>query len=510
MIILPLLVIGAKAFLMLDLQVLARIANTDQGNTGSILGHKRDDDPINVSNNVWYYMANLQVGSSEQEIGVIVDTGSSDLWIAGPGCDRNRDLSWPQIEHHATDITYANERFLEEFRLSKLKCLDNGVFDPTSEATFKIINTMGPFDDSYSRGGEVQAYWAQDVIKLGNYSLRDCIFGFATYADTPPVLGIGFSENEVTNIHNDTGFTYPNFPLRLKQDGYIQSLSYSIYLGPNNASQALLLFGAVDHGRYDGTLQRVKLVNIYDTYPIRRFDIILDGILGDNYVYKEQTYVLLDTSSTLLRLPMGYVKKLRKHFYPDRKLNRTSQDYYYEIDCKYLNLTELISFFFSGIRIQVPVRDLVFEFFGCYLGVWPSSRSFQLGTNFLRSAYVVFDLENKEIAMAQAAASPRQATIEEIVSLVPLALEAPHYTNTHLEKYIAYKKHDGWALTRHKLKASKYSLSTEGTTAVDLGSTVFQSYPTNSLLWMPFNGGNTRLAMDQILTQFLIWLTLLI
>ena len=76
----------------------------------------------------------------------------------------------------------------------------------------------------------------------------------------------------------------------------------------------------------------------------------------------------------------------------------------YIVPCSMLNLTDLISLYFSGIEIQVPVRDLVFQssYYGCMLTFEEYDGPAALGQDILKSAYVVVDLDNKEVALAQA------------------------------------------------------------------------------------------------------------
>lgn len=487
-----LLVAGVQAYLLLDLEVLTGNSFTDKGVGRSIEVVKRDDGVIDLSNHNQYYMAELQIGSNEQKIGMLVDTGSSDLWVATLGCNTDgiseRDVKpKSRIGPGAQDTAWSpNFRIEERGYYDKENCTSNGVFDPNNLSSFVRNETADPFSIEYKGGAFAQGYWGSDVVKLGSYAVDDCVFAVATRATSQSVMGIGLTENESSSGGSkgkDSGFTYPNFPSRLRQDGIIRSHTYSIFLGPNNASEAKLLFGAVDHGRYDGDLKRVKLVNIYKDfdYPLLRFDIILDGILGDGFIHQDQTSALLDTGSTLLLLPWGYVKKLRDFFDPHGELPSDHSESLYKIDCKYLNLTELVSFYFSGIRLKMPVRDLVFQSGGCYLGVKPTSTSSILGANFLRNIYVVFDMDNKEVALAQAAASERPSTIEEIISLIPLALEAPYYSNTDLEDYYVTRLGNvyyGTGLATISLNP----LSTETPAPQDLGNTIlhdYQSVPTS-------------------------------
>ena len=67
----------------------------------------------------------------------------------------------------------------------------------------------------------------------------------------------------------------------------------------------------------------------------------------------------------------------------------------------------------------------------CAIGILPSSYKFALlGDTFLRNAYVVYDLENDQIALAQANANTTDSNIEAIVSTIPSATPASLYSAT--------------------------------------------------------------------------------
>lgn len=72
------------------------------------------------------------------------------------------------------------------------------------------------------------------------------------------------------------------------------------------------------------------------------------------------------------------------------------------LDCQLLQLRELISIYFSGVEIEVPVRDLVMQLTtGCYLSLTSTDNGpIEIGQNILKSTYLVVDLEVREISLA--------------------------------------------------------------------------------------------------------------
>lgn len=485
----------ASAYMKLDLTVLKGNTPADSSVDRQIQ-HKRDENGISIENLNMFYLTNISLGSNNQTLGVLLDTGSSDLWVPELECNNYWESSWKRSEntktttrklgqpHKEEKIPTIKLHFHEKEYYDRFDCLSFGYFSPNDLSTFQENTTAPDFEISYLDGSEATGYWGSDYVTFGDYRVN-MTFGVALYSDLQPVLGIGLVENEVSNYgtyENDYEdiFTYLNFPLRLKEEGLVKSHAYSILLGRNNASQGELLFGAVDHGKYDGQLQRVKIVNEYEEAGYKEpfaFDIILDGILSDDFEFREQTLVLLDTGSTLLRLPYSYFYEL--YDYLDL---RSSSDYssLYEIDCSYLELDQTISFYFSGIEIQVPLRDLVYQYYGCYFGIRGTLYSTILGANFLKNAYVVYDLDNEEIAMAQAAAVERPETIEEISSTVPLALEAPYYSKTKLAEYYVTDWYGDLEETSRTVESALYDFATANRTSYDLGLTTYVKYYTYS------------------------------
>lgn len=360
--------------------------------------------------------------------------------------------------------------------------LSFGSFSPNTLTTFHRNYSALDFEMEYADGSLVDGFWGLDFVQFGEYRVN-MTFGVASYSDTQPVMGIGLVENEVLNIdysyysEDENVFLYLNFPLRLKEEGLVKSNSYSLLLGRNNASHGEILFGAVDHGRYEGKLERVKIVNKYQGAGYEPFglDIILDAVSGESLVIQDQTVVTLDSGASLLKLPESYMEKLIDYLHLEYGLNSL-----YEIDCLYLLLDESLTFHFSGIEIQVPIRDLVFQFHACYFGVRASSATHILGDNFLRNAYVVYDMDNMEIAMAQAAATPGPEDIEEIGTVIPLALEAAYYSRTELEEYYVTDSDQYVDEETRTVNLPLYSFVTESRSEMDLGNTTYEDYWTVS------------------------------
>ena len=77
---------------------------------------KRDSSEMELQNRQTFYLANLKIGSNEDEVGVLVDTGSSDLWVMSPNlsCKRSSSSSLTETSTHSTATMSASSGFEED------------------------------------------------------------------------------------------------------------------------------------------------------------------------------------------------------------------------------------------------------------------------------------------------------------------------------------------------------------------------------------------------------------
>lgn len=155
-----------------------------------------------------------------------------------------------------------------------------------------------------------------------------------------------------------------------------------------------------------------------------------NGTVADNYTSSAEI-VVLDSGTTLTYLPETMAQSIMDSFGAtyDESLG------YATVDCNLANESNLVLEFqfggSAGPAIQVALSELVIPdgssvTFGpggsssasstCAFGVSMSTSTFLLGDTFLRSAYVVYDLDAKEVAMAQANFNSTTTSITAITS----------------------------------------------------------------------------------------------
>lgn len=397
--------------------------------------YKRSDgyESIEITNQITFYSVSLNIGTPSQNITVLVDTGSSDLWVSNsnnPYCRSNYRAGSSASSGITSDDT--------------INCQQYGTFDPTASNTWSSNNTA--FKISYGDSTFASGVWGQDQLHLEDVNVTGLSFAVANRSNsTVGVLGIGMPGLEVTYGGSRTTkpYQYDNFPMVLKRNGAIEANAYSLYLSDIDDTHGTVLFGAVDHSKYVAPLYTIPLVNTLKANGFSsavQFDVTLQGVGittdgGETATTLTTTNIpaLLDSGTTLTYLPEKIVSMIAKQV----GATYSNAAGYYTMSCSssLFNSTEIV-FDFGGFHINATLENFIVQASArtCLLGIVPqSANSALLGDSFLSNAYVVYDLENKEVALAQARYDVDDEDIEVITSgasSIPGATNAPGYSNT--------------------------------------------------------------------------------
>ncbi|RCK59362.1 Aspartic proteinase 3 [Candida viswanathii] len=340
-----------------------------------------------------YFSVDLGFGSNNDTVTVLIDTGSADLWVPASNavCSSNSD-SYPYKGSSSSNASEPTDL-----------CRANGTFDWQRSTTFHKNSTA--FDITYADSTFAEGFFGMDSVHIGSTIINNAIFGVANQSDDVGVLGLGLPqlESSYDNYYNST--MYENFPQKLKSEGIIDRVLYSINLGYRYGE---ILFGAIDHSAHNGDL--VTLPIQYSDNGIRdQFIVELDSILltrpdeAPTLVSLNAT-VLLDTGSSYSWFPKETLKKLTKLL--DGK--KTKHGYFVnttEAAYAYLQLS------FGGTNILAPVAKSFSKYEpdmarldygqqGPYDGT-----DIVLGKDILRYMYLVYDLESLEISISKARSS---------------------------------------------------------------------------------------------------------
>lgn len=470
MLVYPLLFSLAHGYLQLDFQ---------KSNNADDVIQKRDLDPqvALVNEDSVQYNVQLLVGSPPQNISVQLDTGSSDLWFVGsdnPYCKSNKKYAPKKKDEEplsSDEYPDSFDQVIKKWRT--LDCIkDGGVFNSSNSTTYKSNDTSFLIyygDGSFAKGG-----FGTDVLQFGDFNISNLTFGVANFSNSSTgILGVGLPLDEATyNVSYDgdneaLSYTYPNFPMVLKQNGVIDKIAYSVYLNNSDSSKGSILFGAVDHSKYSGDLITLPIARTDvggDMYP-GPFQLaivwsglyfndsqwiynVTNGTVGkssnsllrkradDNStsnanLFDNSTVALLDTGTTLTYVP-DYILGLLMDIVNGTVDQKTGAIKLKK--CPKKNDYRAFTFEFDNAQVTVPYKDLVTKHKGkCYLQIGSQGDDLAiLGDNFLTNAYVVYDLEDYEISIAQANYAGGEPQIEEISGSVPSATRAAAFSSDYL------------------------------------------------------------------------------
>ena len=357
------------------------------------------------------YFANVSIGTPAQNFGLHIDTGSSDLWVNAPNSEICTGRGDP--------------------------CSLTGTYDANSSSTYKYVN--GLFNVSYVDGSGAAGDYATDTVSIGGKSLTGLQFGIGYDSDSAEgILGIGYTADEA-QADSARQKSYANLPQAMADGGLIQSNAYSLWLNDLDANTGSILFGGVDTDKYTGSLQSVPIQKEFDQYA--EFIITLtsmgltDGTNNQSLTTDLPTVVILDSGSSLTYLPndltSAIYSALKVQYDPTQQVGLCS--------CSLANENIAIDFTFTSPTISVAIDELVINTnqgtsedrdnpdsqggqsggrdgsLDCIFGIAPAQgETAVLGDTFLRSAYVVYDLANNEISLAQTDFNATDSNIKEI------------------------------------------------------------------------------------------------
>lgn len=341
---------------------------------------------VELDNEEALYTMNASLGTPPQDFQLHIDTGSSDLWVNS-----------------------ANSQFCQQ---NSQQCQTAGTYAPNSSSTYEYIDSN--FQITYVDGSGASGDYASDKFTFGNVDIDDLQFGIGyTASKSVGVLGIGYAAHEVAASY---GEIYPNLPMKLVESGRINTNAYSLWLNDLDASQGEILFGGVNAEKYSGELKTLPVIaETGGTYA----ELIIaltavgangnEGSIANNLEYA----ALLDSGTSLMYLPDDIANAI----FPAVGARWDAAQGAAFVDCSLASSNETLDLTFSDPTIRIPMDELVLTSGdSCILGVAKNSGSniLVLGDTFLRSAYVVYDLENNEISLAQTNFNSSGGTIQEI------------------------------------------------------------------------------------------------
>lgn len=368
-----------------------------------------------LENMGYYYRVNVTLGTPAQHFSLSLDTGSSDLWVPG-----------------TTNSQCENPLFTSRGG----RCGDKrNTFDSTASSTYKHISD--DFSITYGDSSSASGSWATETLTFNGLGLQLSDYTFAVASGTTSttnVFGIGLRGLQASNDSfpgrpETQKFTYSNLPYRLAEQGIINTPSYSLCLDSLKASSGTIIFGGVDMSKMSGPLTLHPLINFHpENHPDPvSFFITLDSVdlVGGAPLnaLNVTSAALLDSGATMTYLPPSSWAVLADRF----QVQFDTQRGFKVAKCSLGLSGQYLEYSFQGSKIRVPVSALLDPLINsdgspvvvkgsaapgeplCRFLVAPNANdetgtsTIILGDSFLRSAYVVYDLANFQLGLAQAA-----------------------------------------------------------------------------------------------------------
>jgi saccharopepsin len=208
------------------------------------------------------------LGTPPQEFKVVLDTGSSNLWVPSSEC-------------------------------GSIACYLHNKYDSSASSTYHKNGST--FEIRYG-SGSLSGFVSRDTLRIGDLTVEKQDFAEATaepglafaFGRFDGILGLGYDTISVNKI-------VPPF-YNMVNRGLLDEPVFAFYLSDtgadNGGDSSEVVFGGVDKDHYTGKMTKL---------PLRRkayWEVSFDRItFGDASAKLENTGAILDTGTSLIALP---------------------------------------------------------------------------------------------------------------------------------------------------------------------------------------------------------------
>ncbi|BFZ56362.1 hypothetical protein PYCC9005_003408 [Savitreella phatthalungensis] len=322
------------------------------------------------------FLSEVTIGSNNNQLSLLLDTGSSDLWMFNTDCP---------------------------------SCINSGhdLYNPSKSTTFK--NTTTTFSLLYGDGSQTSGYVGYDTVNVAGAPIQaqslDVAHVVSPNLMSNPmdgILGLGFrslsTQNAATPVDNMVAqkiIPKGVFGLQFVKDNQWQ----------NSGGGGQWTFGGYDSSVVSGPLTNVPLR--YPQYWQVNMDSVSVGTAGS---WTPSQPVIIDSGTTLIMLDPTMARNIHQNL-PGARVSTdpSSGSQHYQIFCNATSNAYAgnrnVYFSLGGTKYAVPVRDLAWYPEGngyCYSGIQAWNNNFGiLGIMFLKNVYVVFDQDNTRVQIAK-------------------------------------------------------------------------------------------------------------
>lgn len=315
------------------------------------------------------YLGNITIGTPDQQFLVVLDTGSSNLWVPGVGCNG-------------------------------APCKNKHHFDKTLSSTF--VENGKAWTIQYG-SGDAKGTLGMDTVRFGakgsaQLAIPKTTFGMATQisndfkADpTDGILGLAFQSLAVDNV-------VPPLQNAISQ-GLLDKPLFTVWLehrgALNNVGGGVFTYGAID------TTNCGALIAYQPLSSATYWEFKIASIGAGTYKSVKSENVISDTGTSFVGGPSAVVAGIAKAV--GATYHATDESYYIPCNANSTTVDIMIgsnTYSIQPINYIVPIGNNK-----CLFGFFPFSfggfgPSWILGDPFIRQYCNIYDIGNKQIGFA--------------------------------------------------------------------------------------------------------------
>jgi len=311
------------------------------------------------------YFAEISLGTPPQSFKVVLDTGSSNLWIPSSKC-------------------------------TSIACFLHAKYDSSESSSHKANGSS--FSIQYG-SGSMEGFVSNDRLNIGDLKIPSIDFAEATkepglafaFGKFDGILGLAYDTISVNHI------TPPFYEMVNK--GLLDEPVFSFRLGSSEEDGGEALFGGIDDSAYTGQITYV---------PVRQrayWEVELEKVaFGSEELELENTGAAIDTGTSLIALPSDIAEMLNAEIGATKSWNGQ-----YTIDCSKVSSLPDFTFTLGGKPYALKGSDYILEVQGTCMSSFtpmdinlPWGSLWIVGDVFLRRYYTVYDLGRDAVGFATA------------------------------------------------------------------------------------------------------------
>ncbi|XP_012518148.1 PREDICTED: pepsin F-like [Propithecus coquereli] len=316
------------------------------------------------------YVGIITIGTPPQEFRVILDTGSTDLWVPSIYC-------------------------------KSVACGGHNIFRPQLSSTFQSSERR--MDIAYG-SGRMSGHVGYDTVRIGGLVDENQAFGLSRkergnlmeFSVFDGILGLGYPGLAIKG-------TTPVFD-NLWEQGLLSEKVFAFYLSSRKERGSVLMLGGVDPSYYEEELNWVPV-----SQPLY-WQVHMDRITMNGTVIacNGGCQAIIDTGTSMLTGPHNSIASVQQSI--KAKVSNGGE---YSVHCDTVDTLFDIVFVISGVNYPVPPSAYIrkdrsgacYTNFESYQTRSPDTNTWILGDVFLRLYFSVFDRANNMIGLARATSS---------------------------------------------------------------------------------------------------------